>query len=107
VYTLKVRLKNNNDEILEIVGFKDLQIKGQDFFLNGVRTMLKGVCRHEFMDNFGYTPPVEAIEKELAQIKHAGFNYVRLVHFAAFSRSCPHCRAPWPAGFRGSWHLFS
>ena len=33
----------------ETVGFRRIEIRGRDFFLNGKRLILKGVCRHEFL----------------------------------------------------------
>jgi hypothetical protein len=81
LYTLTVRtLGADPDEVSEIVGFRTIEIRGQDFYLNGRRLILKGVCRHEFMTGCGYSPPEEEVRREIARIKHAGFNYIRLVH---------------------------
>ncbi|MCJ7737065.1 MAG: hypothetical protein MUQ10_07090, partial [Anaerolineae bacterium] len=52
----------------------------RDMFLNGQRLVLKGVNRHEFTAASGYSPVEEDVRHELAMIRHAGFNYVRLVH---------------------------
>ena len=80
-YALTVRLDGQEpDEAREVVGFRKLEIRGRDFFLNNRRLVLKGVCRHEFIAAHGYSPPVEAVRQELARIRYAGFNYVRLVH---------------------------
>jgi len=81
LYTLSVRtLGGDPDEVEEMIGFRTLEIRGQDFWLNGRRLFLKGVCRHEFMSGYGHSPPESEVRLELARIKHAGFNYVRLVH---------------------------
>ena len=50
------------------------------FRLNGQRLLLKGVCRHEFNPRSGYSSTEAEIRRDLARIRHAGFNYVRLVH---------------------------
>lgn len=78
LYTLIVSLRD--DVIEETVGFRRIEVRGQDFYLNNHRIFLKGVCRHEFTSASGYCPPEEEVRHELAQIKHAGFNYIRLVH---------------------------
>jgi hypothetical protein len=79
LYTLTAALENG-DTVTEQVGVRRIEAKGQGFFLNGRRLVLKGVCRHEFTDRSGYSPSETEVRRELARIKHAGFNYVRLVH---------------------------
>ena len=81
LYTLSVSLAAGEaDSLEETVGFRRLEVKGPDFWLNGERLLLKGVCRHEFMSGFGYSVPDGEVHREMADIKRNGFNYVRLVH---------------------------
>ncbi|HEY3378513.1 MAG TPA: glycoside hydrolase family 2 TIM barrel-domain containing protein [Armatimonadota bacterium] len=82
LYTLTVRLLvgDSVDLVQEMVGIRRIEVRGQDFYLNNQRLLLKGVCRHEFTSAHSYAPPVEEVREELALIKHAGFNYIRLVH---------------------------
>jgi len=82
LYTLRVMLYGAGEEDIfeEKVGFRRLEIRGRDFYLNNERLVLKGVCRHEFMEGYGYSPPTEAVRREMALIRQTGFNYVRLVH---------------------------
>jgi beta-glucuronidase len=70
----------NSDSIREHVGFRRIETRGPDFFLNNQRLLLKGVCRHEFNFASGYSPSDAEVRLEMERIKHAGFNYVRLVH---------------------------
>ena len=83
LYRLSVRARGgaaDGDVATETVGFRRIEVRGRDFFLNGKRLVLKGVCRHEFLASHAFSPPHAAVERDLAQIKHAGFNFVRLVH---------------------------
>jgi hypothetical protein len=64
----------------ETVGFRKIEVRGRDFYLNGTRLLLKGVCRHDFTAQHGYSVPPEVIRHDLAMIKQAGFNFARLVH---------------------------
>ncbi len=81
LYTLTATLRGEPSETLrEQVGFRRIEVRGRDFYLNGRRLLLKGVCRHEFTDAAGYSPSEAEVRRELGMIKHAGFNYVRLVH---------------------------
>lgn len=87
LYELTVRLPDG-DCLTERVGFRRIDVRGQDFYLNGWRLLLKGVCRHEFNSRDGYSPSEAEIRRELARIRHAGFNYVRLVHSPQASSVC-------------------
>lgn len=81
LYNLSVSLSGECvDTVQDIVGFRRIEVRGQDFFLNDRRLLIKGVCRHEFTSLHGYTPTMEEVRRELALIKHSGFNHVRLVH---------------------------
>ena len=83
LYRLRVCARGgaaDGDVATETVGFRRIETRGRDFFLNGKRLVLKGVCRHEFLASHAFSPPQAAVERDLAQIKHAGFNFVRLVH---------------------------
>jgi beta-glucuronidase len=75
-----LRVSAGEDQAEEAVGFRRLESRGRDLWLNGERLLLKGVCRHEFMSGFGYSPPEAEVRRELARIRHAGFNHIRLVH---------------------------
>lgn len=78
LYTLTVSL--GEDKAFEKVGLRHIETRGSDFFLNGQRIVLKGICRHEFTTSAGYSPSEEEVRRDLALIKHSGFNYIRLVH---------------------------
>ena len=83
LYRLRVRARGgaaDGETAVETVGFRRIEIRGRDFFLNGKRLVLKGVCRHEFLASHPFSPAEAAVERDLALIKHAGFNFVRLVH---------------------------
>jgi hypothetical protein len=89
LYTLTATLRGDPGEVLtENVGIRRIEVRGQDFYLNGKRLLLKGVCRHEFTDASGYSPSEAEVRRELGMIKHAGFNYIRLVHSPQAGRVC-------------------
>ncbi len=81
LYRLTVALPGSPGEPWsEQVGFRRLAIDGRGFRLNNQPLVLKGVCRHEFTSASGYSPTADEVRRELAAIRQAGFNYVRLVH---------------------------
>ncbi len=81
LYTLVVQLNGECVDVeQETVGFRQLEVRGSDFYLNNQRLLIKGICRHEFTSLHGYSPTLAEVRRELAMIKHSGFNHVRLVH---------------------------
>jgi hypothetical protein len=84
LYDLTVELMKNGgvvDTVKEKVGFKDLTIKGNRFYLNGSPYFFKGVCRHDTWGEQGFTLTDEQIETDMQMIKDLGANFVRLVHY--------------------------
>ncbi|GEM_PF-1014113 len=79
LYTLTATLPGDQ-AISEQIGFRRIEVRHRDFYLNNNRLLLKGVCRHEFTHVSGYSPTEDEVRRELAMIRHAGFNYIRLVH---------------------------
>lgn len=79
LYELEARTEDG-DAVRDIAGFRMIEVRDRDFYLNGRRIVLAGVCRHEFSEQSGYAPSADEIRYELARIRHAGFNFVRLVH---------------------------
>ena len=84
LYSLVVEIHSgpmSDSRVLE-VGFREFTVRGTDFYLNGVKTFLKGVARHEMWgDTQGFTLSREQIEQDLTLIKEMGANFVRLVHY--------------------------
>ena len=54
---------------------------GEGFFLNGMRTFLRGCNRHESMPGFGRALPIAMHREDAALIKSLGLNFVRLSHY--------------------------
>jgi hypothetical protein len=71
LYELSVTARGgaaDGDEAREAVGFRRIEIRGRDFFLNGKRLLLNGVCRHEFLASYPFCPPADVVERDLALI---------------------------------------
>lgn len=85
LYTLQLSL-NQNDVCLDMqtltVGIKQFEARGNQFYLNGKRIFIAGVCRHDlWTDEAGFTMTDDDIETDLQMIKQTGANFVRLVHY--------------------------
>lgn len=68
------------------IGIRRIGIEGNRFVINGEKTFLRGVNRHQEYPYVGYAVSPQADYRDAKLIKEAGFDYVRLSHY-------PHSRA--------------
>ena len=64
----------------ERVGFRTIEIRGLDFYLNGEKIYLKGANRYDEYYPFGICAPEALIREDLMEMKKCGMNLVR-VHY--------------------------
>ena len=84
LYSLAIEIASGGmaDKLEMEAGFREFAVKGESFYLNGVKTFLKGVTRHELWgDHQGFTLTKGQIEDDLSLIKEMGANFIRLVHY--------------------------
>lgn len=94
LYTLKTEIISTEsviDEQTTTIGIKNVEFKGQELFLNGKKTFLRGVNRHQEYPYIGYALSDNANYRDAKKIKDAGFDYVRLSHYpqsTSFMEAC-------------------
>ncbi len=85
LYTLLLVLKNENDEVLEVlrqpVGFRRLEIQNGQMLVNGMPVYIKGVNRHEHHPVYGRSIPREAMLRDITLMKQFNLNAVRTSHY--------------------------
>jgi hypothetical protein len=83
LYELTVRLKSDGSEDSWScrTGFREIQVVGNEFRLNGKRLVLSGVCRHDMWKEQGFTLSAKQQDQDMNMIKALGCNFVRLVHY--------------------------
>lgn len=85
LYTLLVFLKNKKDEVLDIrrfdVGFRKVEIKDSQLFLNGKSILLRGVNRHESHPDTGHAVTVGNMIEDILIMKRHNINAVRTSHY--------------------------
>ncbi|MGZ0017623.1 polysaccharide deacetylase family protein [Yeosuana sp. AK3] len=84
LYDLKTEIIKNGilvDREITRIGIKTMKFVGQDFYLNGEKTFLRGVNRHQEYPYIGYALSDNANYRDAKKIKEAGFDYVRLSHY--------------------------
>ncbi|MGF7080408.1 glycoside hydrolase family 2 TIM barrel-domain containing protein [Mucilaginibacter sp. UYCu711] len=85
LYTSVITL-NNGATTLETMsartGFREIEIKGRLFLVNGVPIKLKGVNRHENWPDDGHAITEEQMIKDIVLIKQTNSNHVRTCHYS-------------------------
>ena len=85
-YTCRVSLLNPEGGILDVqevmVGFRTAEFRADGFYLNGKKTFLRGLNRHQSYPYVGYAAP-EALQREDARIlkEELGCVIVRTSHY--------------------------
>ncbi len=85
LYTVLLALKNASGRVLEVerasFGFREVEIRDAQVFVNGVSIKLKGVNRHEHHPDTGFTLSTEDMVRDIELIKQANMNTVRTSHY--------------------------
>ncbi|MDN6626270.1 MAG: beta-galactosidase subunit alpha, partial [Pisciglobus halotolerans] len=84
LYRLMMTVKKN-EKIIEVVnqkvGFRQIEVQGRQFLVNGVAINLKGVNRHDYSPTEGRTVSKESIEKDIRLMKQHNINAIRTSHY--------------------------
>lgn len=94
LYQLKIQVFANHqlvDESTIKTGIRSAEIKEDGFYLNGKKTFITGTNRHQDYPYLGYAISDEAQYRDAVKIKSAGFDFVRLSHYAqaeSFLNAC-------------------
>ncbi|AQT67998.1 Beta-galactosidase [Anaerohalosphaera lusitana] len=85
LYTLVLNLKNSDGETIEAtscdVGFRKVEIKGGELYVNGESVLLKGVNRHEHDPEHGRAVGTDLMIKDIKLMKQNNINAVRTSHY--------------------------
>lgn len=84
LYELKATVSINGslaDDLIDRVGFRTVEISGEQILLNGRPVFLKGFNRHEDHGLFGCALPREAMMDDLQRILDTGANSIRTCHY--------------------------
>ncbi|WP_139957000.1 glycoside hydrolase family 2 protein [Flavicella sediminum] len=79
------------DKLVNKIGIREFTFQGNDLFINGEKTFLRGVNRHQEYPFVGYALSDNAQYRDAKKIKDGGFDYIRLSHYPqspAFMDAC-------------------
>lgn len=79
LYLLQVRL--GDDDLIDRMGLRTVEVRGRDLLLNGEPVRLLGFNRHETHPQFGPGLPETLMLADLQQFRDMGCNFVRGSHY--------------------------
>ncbi len=95
LFTLIMQLKDKEGKMVEVIshkiGFRKLEIKNNQFLVNGMAVYLKGVNLHDHDEVTGHVVSKELVLKDLRIMKENNINAIRCSHYpkdAGFYRLC-------------------
>jgi hypothetical protein len=84
LYRLAVELRRGGkilERIERNVGFRNIEIRGRQVYVNGQRVKLAGACHHEFDPLTGRAGTAVHTETDVRLLKEANLNYIRTSHY--------------------------
>lgn len=83
LYTVKITVKIGSKEYVfnnATFGYRSAKFEEDGFYLNGIKTFLKGVCLHHDLGCLGAEINRSAVERQIDKMIEMGANAIRLTH---------------------------
>ena len=81
LYTLRASMQGSNEVIPVKVGFRKIELKGDQILVNGKTVLFKGADRHEMDPDGGYVVSPERMLQDIQIMKQFNLNAVRTCHY--------------------------
>jgi beta-galactosidase len=94
LYTLEARLmaKGRTEEIIrQRFGFRQIDVKGTQLFVNGQPVKLRGVCRHDIHPLLGRSTTSAQDREDVLLAKEANVNFIRTSHYPPSREFLEYC----------------
>lgn len=84
LYTLTCQLRDGKQVVHETtrrIGFRQIEVRGNQMFINNMPVKLRGVCRHEVMPLRGRSVNDDMWRKDVELFRRGNVNYIRTSHY--------------------------
>ncbi|MCT4686424.1 glycoside hydrolase family 2 TIM barrel-domain containing protein [Vallitalea sp.] len=85
LYRVIISLLDNKHKRMDIrycqFGFRKIEIKNNQLYINGKSVLIKGVNRHEFHPDYGHAVPYAKTEEDIRLLKANNVNAIRTSHY--------------------------
>ena len=84
LYNLRVDLSTSGslaETIKRSIGFREVEIRGNEMFINGASVKLRGVCRHESHPLSGRVLTTALQRKDIELYREGNCNFIRTSHY--------------------------
>lgn len=84
LYTLTCQLKEGKKVLHETdrrIGFRQIEVRGNQMYVNSMPIKLRGVCRHEVMPLRGRSVNDDMWRKDVELFRRGNVNYIRTSHY--------------------------
>lgn len=77
----QVKASFDMDRVEDLVGFREIRVKGREILLNGKSLFLRGISAHEDSVTDAKNPSIEERTLVIERAKELGCNFMRLAHY--------------------------
>lgn len=85
LYTVNVELLDEQGRVTEATtqqyGFRNIEIRNNKIYINGMLTLFKGANRHDTHPQYGKAVPVESMIEDILLFKRHNLNTIRTSHY--------------------------
>lgn len=85
LYRLAISLLDGDGELIEVkatnIGFREIEIRDQQFMVNGKPIIFKGANRHDHDPDHGHAVPLATMIRDIELMKRNNLNAVRTSHY--------------------------
>jgi hypothetical protein len=94
LYTLISEVFNKSNLIAScktVIGFREVEVKGNKLLVNGRQVKLRGACRHDINPLLGRVSTPEYDKKDVLLAKEANINFIRTSHYPPSESFLKYC----------------